>query len=270
MVSMLRYGTRHTQESAWRTSGFLHFRNKGRGLTLTGKRKKIPIITAAIVVAALSVTACFFFLCGADKTKTIVQENEYIDLDVERDEETKGMFGYTAAFPWYSGTVRARALSTELYDDVTQVPGLSDDELSYLQSQSRESESGKSFMLVCMELENISAVLSDPRRSGDEPADVFLINFFSPVLFDEHGRDTAHPIGECVYFDRHEPFDALKENHNKGYFRVGEKSFQQGASLAFQLGFYLDEKISQGDSVVLKIGVSDQMKYGIQLNPKRK
>lgn len=236
------------------------------------KFKKQLITAILISILSLILVVLAYYFLRQDNYKIVVNENELISLDINHDEESKGLFGYSAGLPWYSGEIDAKVISSEIYDEVTEVKSLSNDELSYIVSQNMDNLDNKfntDFMIINIEIKNINAILIDPKIPDDE----FLINFFNPTLqsvFNGEKINMEYYISDCVYFDKHESFEILKKSNYKNYFYLDENKFKQGETLLLKLGFYIDEKTASENNIVLKIGVSDKYKYGIALDLKRK
>lgn len=174
---------------------------------------------------------------------TVVGIGTPITLSVEQDEETKGKFGYTAALPWKSGSMRLTVDEADIFPSVEE-SGIDPAELSYTPDE------GVPFVLVTITLENIDAQFYEDMHFA-------LGALISAEAFEESNVENGDlfSLGP-IYFSDHRN----SSESSRDYFH-GE--LPTGSTKTFQLGFLSYEPQKE---LALKLGTNGNChKYGVKL-----
>lgn len=174
---------------------------------------------------------------------TVVGIGTPIILSVEEDEETKGIFGYMAGFPWKSGSMELTVDKAEIFSSVAE-SGVDIAELTYTPDE------GVPFVLVTITLKNIDAQFYED------------MNFSLGVLmaaeaFEGNNVQNGDLLSmETIYFSDHRNVSESSRDYFHGELPAGSVK-------TFQLGFISCE--TQKD-LVLKLGTNgNSHKYGVKL-----
>ena len=174
---------------------------------------------------------------------TVVDIGTPITLSVERDEETKGIFGYTAGFPWKSGSMELVVDKAEIFSSVAD-SGVDIAELSYTPGE------GVPFVLVTINLKNIDAQFYEDMHFS-------LGVLIAAEAFEGNNVQNGDLLSmEPIYFSDHRNVSESSRDYFHGELPVGSVK-------TFQLGFLSYEM--QKD-LVLKLGINgNSHKYGVKL-----
>lgn len=174
---------------------------------------------------------------------TVVGIGTPITLSVEQDKETEGKFGYTAGFPWESGSMRLTVDQAQSYASVTDAE-IDPAECAYL------PEENTPFVLLQITLENVDAQLYDEMNFS-------IGSLISAEAFEGKNVQNGNFLSvEPIYFSEHRN----SSEDSRDYFH-GE--LNPGSSKTFQLGFLVYEPQKE---LALKLGSNgDNHKYGVTL-----
>jgi len=221
------------------------------------------IITSIVAFISIVVIIIVGNICLVKPT--IVEQNKYITLSPEKDYKTSGFFGYTASLPWKSGEMDFKINSCNVYTELSDVDDMLQEDKDYVEkihSFTKEDEIKYGdilFLVVDITIKNNSAVL-------DENGYMF-INFFRPIpvsAFLENESALDYYVTDCVYFDKHKPFNELVNNSYKDYFAIKSDDLLNSNEYNFKLGYFLDKSTVLNNELVISIGTSSSNKYGIK------
>lgn len=200
----------------------------------------LPLVGILVLLVA---GAGAFCLLNQPKP-TLLSVGQPLEMSVEQDKKTAGpVFGYTAGFPWASGTVRLTVDSAQLYSSA-QAAGVDPAECT------ANVDSVGSFVLLQITLENVDAQLYDGMNFA--VGRLITAQAFQGWNVLSSGYLTEEP----VYFSGHQPIS----DERRDYF---EGELPPGAAKTFQLGFFLTEL---PDELVFEVGTNGTAhKYGISL-----
>lgn len=175
---------------------------------------------------------------------TLFSVGQALEMSVEQDQETAGpIFGYTAGFPWASGTVRLTVDSALLYSSV-EAAGIDPAECT------ASVDSAVPFVLMQITLENVDAQLYDGMNFA-------VGRLISAQAFEGWNVLNGDYLTQApVYFSDYPPISEESRDYFKG-------ELPPGATKTFQLGFSI---VEMPDELVFEVGTNGTAhKYGISL-----
>lgn len=205
-------------------------------------------IVLPILVFLVAIIIIIGIVCVSNQPHPIMtQIGQPITMSVEEDQNTQGfLFGYTAGFPWASGSMQLTVDNANLYSSFTEA-GIDPAECSL------EIDPTAPFLVLDITIENIDAVLYEDMNFS-------VGHLVSSQAFEGWNVINGNYLSiSPVYFSDHMPISS----DSKDYFH-GE--LPQGTSTTFQLGFSVSDLSAD---LVFELGNNGLIhKYGVELGIK--